>query len=196
MIELFPNPRNSGNELHDCELPASIGDLAALEHLYLSNDATPSSIVGAIPAALGSLKQLKCLYLSHNNFTGSVPRELEQLAELQVFLMRCNQLSGPLPDFSKLPKLRNVWFDTNADLTGSLTALGGLQNLTFLQASSNPGIDGDLPASLCEIECHAGGTNVSCASDLPAGCCEIADCGAAAPAPTPPPSSMGDCHPQ
>ena len=46
-------------------------------------------------------------------------RRAEGLSELQVFLMRCNQLSGPLIDFTRLTKLRNVWFDTN-QLTGSL----------------------------------------------------------------------------
>ena len=73
---------------------------------------------------------------------GSIPKELGGLTELQVFLMRCNQLSGELIDFSKLTKLRNVWFDTNAGLTGALGGLGQLQGLTFLQASHNPGIGG------------------------------------------------------
>jgi hypothetical protein len=47
--------------------------------------------------------------------------------------MRHNQLSGPLLNFAKLPNLLNVWFDTQtgADpLTGTLTALGALSNIS------------------------------------------------------------------
>ena len=111
--------------------------------------------------------------------------------------MRCNQLSGPLIDFSKLPNLRNVWFDTNKALTGTLASLGTLPHLSFLQASNNEGIDGAMPPALCGIECHAGGTNVTCDAALPKDCCAIGKaCGAAPPAPPPPPSSMGECFPQ
>ena len=112
--------------------------------------------------------------------------------------MRHNQLSGPLLNFAKLPNLLNVWFDTQtgADpLTGTLTALGALSNLTFLQAS-HTGVSGVLPARLCGITCDAGGTDVSCAADLPTGCCSMPSCGDAPPAPPPPPASMGECFPQ
>ena len=195
VMQLFPNTRYSGNVL-DCVLPSSIGAFEKLEHLYTSNDRTPSSLHGAIPTEVGKLKALKCMYFSHNRLNGSIPTELEQLSELQVFLMRCNQLSGKLIDFSKLPKLRNVWFDTNSGLTGGLDGLGELTGLTFLQASNNPGIVGPLPASLCGIECDALGTGVTCAAALPEGCCGIASCGTGKPAAPPPPSSMGECFPQ
>ena len=111
-----------------------------------------------------------------------------------AFLMRCNQLSGPLISFDRLTKLRNVWFDTN-HLTGTLESVGTLPHLTFLQASNNEGIAGALPAALCGIDCRAGGTNVTCAKALPTGCCHIAHCGAAPPVP-PAPSTMGECFPQ
>merc|ERR1711907_398358 len=81
---LFPNTRNSGNPLH-CQLPASIGDLTYLEHLYTSNDVSPSSLFGGIPESLGNLRQLKCMYFSHNNLSQPIPKSLEQLTELQVF---------------------------------------------------------------------------------------------------------------
>ena len=194
IVQLFPNTRHSGNEL-DCELPPSIGNLRYLEHLYTSNDATPSTLHGPIPRSIGNLTRLKCVYFSHNKLSGAIPREIEELTELQVLLMRCNELSGPLIDFSRLTKLRNVWFDTN-QLTGTLASVGSLPQLTFLQASNNPGIAGALPASLCALNCRAGGTNVSCAKSLPSGCCRVPHCGAAPPAPPPPPPSMGECFPQ
>ena len=164
--------------------------------VYTSNDRTPSSLHGPIPKEMGKLKALKCMYFSHNNLNGSIPKELEGLTELQVFLMRCNQLSGELIDFSKLTKLRNVWFDTNAGLTGALDGLGQLRGLTFLQASHNPGIGGPVPASLCGVDCDAAATGVTCADELPQGCCGISSCGKAPAAPPPPPSTMGECFPQ
>ena len=122
--------------------------------------------------------------------------EMQKLTNLQVFLMRHNQLSGPLIDFAPLTKLRNVWLDTNVGLTGTLESLGKLPQLTFLQASNIPGIIGSMPQSLCGIDCHAQSTNVTCDASLPKGCCLILSCGAASPAPTPPPTSMGECFPQ
>ena len=44
--------------------------------------------------------------------SGTIPPSFEQLTNLQVFLMRCNRLSGPLIDFTPLTQLKNVWFDT------------------------------------------------------------------------------------
>jgi hypothetical protein len=103
----------------------------------MSNDLTMSTLHGPIPPTFENLVKLKCLYLSHTGVEGNIPRGLEKLGQLQVFLMRGNQLTGPLIDFSRLPHLKNVWFDTNKNLTGSLAALGALRNLTFLQASNN-----------------------------------------------------------
>jgi len=195
VTQLFPNTRFSGNPLEGCEIPSSIGNLSSLEHLYLSNDRTPSHLHGKIPATLGLLRRLKCLYLSHTGVSGAIPVELQQLTNLQVFLMRSNNLTGPLIDFSGLRLLRNVWFDTQG-LTGSLDSLATLPNLTFLQASNNAGINGSLPAHLCGIDCNAGGTNVDCSAALSANCCRVTGCGKGPKAPPPPPSSMGECFPQ
>ena len=108
--------------------------------------------------------------------------------------MRSNNLTGPLIDFSKLPKLKNVWFDSQP-LSGDLTALGALRNLTFLQASGTL-VSGPVPPHLCSIDCDAVGTAVTCDAALPQDCCKIPACGKAPKAPTPPLSSMGECFPQ
>ena len=194
VLQLFPNTRFSGNPLNNCTLPDSISSLTLLEHLYASNDKTPSHLQGSIPRSIGTLTRLKCLYFSHTGVSGEIPRELENLVNLQVFLMRCNNLTGPLVDFSKLPHLKNVWFDSQP-LTGDLTALGALKNLTFLQASKT-NVSGAVPAHLCDIDCDAAGTAVSCDASLPQGCCSIPTCGHGPKAPPPPPSSMGECFPQ
>ena len=94
VVQLFPNTRFSGNALEGCQLPASIGNLANLEHLYMSNDRTPSHLVGPIPATMGKLTRLKCMYFSHTGVSGNLPRELENLVNLEVFLVRANNLTG------------------------------------------------------------------------------------------------------
>ena len=140
------------------------------------------------------------MYFSHTGIGGQLPRSLENLVDLEVFLVRGNRLEGPLIDFSKLKRLKNVWFDTQAGgkLTGTLAGLATLKNLTFLQASNNAGLSGDLPAELCKIECDAhGDPGITCQTDLPQGCCNRGVfCGKAPKARKPNPSSMGECFPQ
>ena len=100
-----------------------------------------------------------------------------------------------------MPQLLNVWFDSPSklqNLSGDLSALGSLQNLTFLQASGNS-LNGPVPGALCEIDCDAArqrGPGLECPLPTP-GCCRVAHCGPLpTPSPTPPPSTMGECYPQ
>lgn len=72
VTQLFPNTRSSGNPLK-CELPTTIGSFSQLEHLYTSNDVSPSQLVGPIPSAMGKLRNLRCMYFSHNNLSGHIP---------------------------------------------------------------------------------------------------------------------------
>ena len=200
VVQFFPNTRHSGNPLDGCALPSSFGNLTNLVHAYFSNDKTPSSMHGRIPDSFGSLTRLQCMYFSHTGIEGELPRSLERLVNLEVFLVRSNRLTGPMVDFAKLPRLRNVWFDSQKGtsvLTGNLTSLGGLRNLTFLQASNNPGLTGEMPPTLCNIDCDAGGdVGIECPAALPAGCCKRAGCGEAPRAKPPPTPSMGVCFPQ
>ena len=55
VVQLFPNPRWSGNKL-ECQLPRSIGAFSQLEQLYTSNDRTPSAVSGQLPAEIGNLE--------------------------------------------------------------------------------------------------------------------------------------------
>jgi len=150
---------------------------------------------------VGKLTRLKCVYFSHNNISGVLPSSLSHLTQLQAFLFRSNRLSGALPDFSPMTQLRNVWFDAPVglqNLTGTVTALGSLPNLTFLQASGNS-LTGAVPRALCGLNCDgAGQRGKGFDCPLPVdGCCEITQCGPLpTPRPRPPPSTMGVCYPQ
>ena len=200
VLALFPNPRDSGNPLIGA-LPASIGALTSLEHLYTSNDVSQSWLSGTLPPSVGKLTRLKCMYFSHNNISGVLPSSLSRLTQLQAFLFRSNRLSGALPDFAPMTQLRNVWFDAPSglqNLTGTLAALGSSTNLTFLQASGNS-LEGAVPRALCGLNCNgAGQRGKGFDCPLPVdGCCEITQCGPLpTPRPPPPPSTMGVCYPQ
>ena len=194
VVGLFPNPRGSGNPLIG-QLPSSIANLTMLQHFYSSNDKTPSSLSGTLPASFGTLRHLKCMYFSHNELTGTIPETFTQLTNLQAFLMRRNHLHGELIDFSPLRSLVNVWFD-GQNLTGSLSSLGTLPNLTFLQASDNQ-LSGTVPSRLCGIQCEAEGNKGLTCPSTAAACCELTHCGGAkAPTPAPPTTTMGECYPQ
>jgi hypothetical protein len=74
---------------------------------------------------------------------------------------RSNSISGPLPNFKKMPQLVNVWFDGN-QLEGTLNDVGALQHLTFLKVNNNL-LSGTMPSSLCNIKCDASGNkNITC----------------------------------
>ena len=200
VLALFPNTRDSGNPLIGV-LPASISALTSLEHLYTSNDVSQSWLSGTLPPSVGKLTRLKCMYFSHNNISGVLPSSLSHLTQLQAFLFRSNRLSGALPDFATMTQLRNVWFDAPnglQNLTGTVTALGSLTNLTFLQASGNS-LTGAVPRALCLLNCDGAGQRGK-GFDCPlpvGGCCEITQCGPLpTPRPSPPPSTMGVCYPQ
>jgi len=192
--KLFINTRHSGNPMMG-QLSPLIGQLTQLEHFYSSNDQTPSSLIGGIPDTFGNLIHLKCMYFSHNNLTEPFPASLSNLTQLQVFLARSNHISGQLPNFELMPQLRNVWFDGNKQLTGSLVGLGQLKNLTFLKGDNNA-LTGEVPVSLCNIKCDLSQNDFKCPL-VEKGCCQVTACGDAPGAPVnPPKTSMGECFPQ
>jgi LRR receptor-like serine/threonine-protein kinase EFR len=151
--------------------------------------------VGGIPVSFGQLINLKCMYFSHNNLTAPLPSSLENLKNLQVFLARSNSMTGRLLNFSRLPKLVNIWLDGNK-LEGTLTSFGTLQELTFLKIDSNQ-FHGVVPAELCSIHCDASSNkNLTCPLPIK-GCCQCTVCGDAPSVPLHPPKpSMGECIPQ
>ena len=55
-------------------------------------------MTGEIPAELGSLTNLTHLYLSGNQLTGEIPAELGDLSNLTELLLRSNRLTGCIPE--------------------------------------------------------------------------------------------------
>lgn len=125
-------------------LPASIGDLTALEYLYLNNNQLASSI----PTEIGNLVKLKKLYLHGNLLFGSLPMQLGSLTPLTELFLNDNLLSGNIPtQLGSLTNLTKLWLDDNL-LRGSIpTQLGSLTNLTELHLNENL-LSGTIPAEL------------------------------------------------
>ncbi|ORY36647.1 L domain-like protein [Rhizoclosmatium globosum] len=109
-LDVSRNPRLGG------VIPATIGDLTALEDLNLS----ACNVTGPIPSDLGACTLLKTLNLSQNKLSGSIPAELGSLARLKDLILHENNLSGEIPrSFNgDMRQLKNLLLGDNADLCG------------------------------------------------------------------------------
>ncbi len=110
-------------------LPESIGCFTFIKSLLLGENA----LVGLVPADIGLLVNMKYLTLAHNQLTGPLPAELCQAVHLQyIYLshnlftgviplcyatafefvkeihLECNELEGPLLDFSQYDYIMEV----------------------------------------------------------------------------------------
>ena len=132
----------------DGSIPPALGDLDALEHLYLYNN----DLTGTIPPELGRLSVLRRIYSENNNLTGSIPPELGNMTSLQDLWLYNNDLTGSIP-----PELGNasamlVLGLNDNDLTGVIPAtLADLEKLQVLWLHGN-GFTGCVPLSLRNIE--------------------------------------------
>ena len=128
-------------------IPAALGDLTALEDLYLSGN----DLSGTIPAALGQLTAMEFLHLDGNKLTGSIPAALGNFAALEELRLSGNDLSGPIPtELGGLAALTQLHLDGNK-LSGTIpAALGNLAALDELHLNGND-LSGMIPAALGDL---------------------------------------------
>ena len=151
-------------------VPSQLGSMTALTSLLLNSN----SFKGTVPSELGSLTALKELLLSSNSFNATVPSELGSLTELRVLDLSSNFFTGTVPKkLGSMTALKNLDLSSNAfkgtvpSELGSLTALnflslssnsfkgtvpselGSLTALSFLGLNNNVGLNGTVPAKLC-----------------------------------------------
>uniref|UniRef100_A0A0E0IUI1 Receptor kinase-like protein Xa21 n=1 Tax=Oryza nivara TaxID=4536 RepID=A0A0E0IUI1_ORYNI len=129
-------------------LPNSLSSLStSLKYLSLSYN----NISGSIPKDIGNLFNLQVLDLSWNSFTGTLPSSLGRLKNLHYFNVYNNDLGGPIPStIGNLTGLITLYLMSNT-FSGRLTnSLANLTKLTELDLSSNNFI-GPIPSGLFNI---------------------------------------------
>ncbi|XP_074264553.1 probably inactive leucine-rich repeat receptor-like protein kinase IMK2 [Silene latifolia] len=106
-----------------------------------------NSISGTIPKSLGKLGNLEELSLSHNKINGTIPNELSSLEKLRVLDLSDNVISGTVP--KELGGLKNVSvinLEKNK-LTGHIPpTIGNLSSINALDLSEN-NFTGEIPVS-------------------------------------------------
>ena len=112
--------------------------------MYLDN----KRLTGSIPKELGNLSNLQRLYLDENQLTGTIPKELGNLSQLQGLYLGDNQLTGSIPkELGNLSNLQRLYLYNN-QLTDSIPKeLGNLSNLQWLYLDNNQ-LTGTIPKEL------------------------------------------------
>ncbi len=124
------------------ELPAEIGQLTNLTHLFLSNNQLSS-----LPPEIEQLTNLTYLDLAYNQFA-SIPPEIGQLTNLTTLYLSNNQLSSLPPEIGKLTNLTGLYLYVN-QLSSLPAEIGKLTNLTQLYLDNNQLIS--LPAEIGQL---------------------------------------------
>lgn len=152
-------------------LPKELGQLSNLSELKLSFN----NLSGDIPNELSNLESLTWVSLNYNElsgsipswferlpleriglvgneFTGSIPKELGSLTNLEVLGLEKNKLSGHIPtELGNLSKLRVLTLSQNL-ITGEIPSeIGNLTNLEALTIYLSQ-LSGSLPASFSQLD--------------------------------------------
>eukprot|EP00559_Dactyliosolen_fragilissimus_P007427 CAMPEP_0184869536 /NCGR_PEP_ID=MMETSP0580-20130426/34486_1 /TAXON_ID=1118495 /ORGANISM="Dactyliosolen fragilissimus" /LENGTH=1316 /DNA_ID=CAMNT_0027371083 /DNA_START=70 /DNA_END=4020 /DNA_ORIENTATION=+ len=133
-------------------LSTEIGNLSNLVNFFChGNDLT-----GELPTEIGQMQNLEILVLSENRFIGTLPSEIMNLKNLETlfinsFTRNHAGLTGPLPSFQGMNKLRDIFLNSNS-FTGTIPAnfLNDLDNYELpiaIDLKSNR-IEGNLPSEL------------------------------------------------
>lgn len=166
------------NNAIDGNLPDSIGDLANLQILDISQN----RLRGGFPDSFTALDNLQILDLSFNFLAGPIPNNIGDMTSLVSVRLNTNAVdAGPFFGFTgQIPASigfldRLVRFDVYENLlTGTLpAAIGFLDNLQILDVALNPDLGGTVPVEFQNLvtlrEFYIGGTNIS--GEIPSGVC-------------------------
>ncbi|WVZ51076.1 hypothetical protein U9M48_002256 [Paspalum notatum var. saurae] len=135
-------------EPKDWEFITTLTNCSQLEVLILGI----CEFSGTIPDSLANLStSLKYLSLSANAISGSIPKDIGNLFNLQVLDLAYNSFTGSLPSsLARLKILRNLFANGN-NISGSVPlAIGNLTNLISLSLMSNSFSD-MLPSTLANL---------------------------------------------
>jgi len=144
----------TGNELEG-ELPASIGDLTALERLNINNN----QLYGDIPDEIANLTKLKIISIAANLYTGEFPTVICDLDSLIHLFASDNSFEGEIPaEVFNMPMLE--WLDLGYNsFSGCLPQENNLDSLEILYISHNL-LSGEIPTGICNCT-NLTGINIS-----------------------------------
>ncbi|MDX1685742.1 MAG: T9SS type A sorting domain-containing protein [Saprospiraceae bacterium] len=127
----------------DTTFPESIRGLINLTELNLAE----TGLTDTLPEWLPELTNLISFNISSNNLTGEYYSQLSQLTKLELIDIFGNEFSGPIRDFSVIPRLRDLSLGGN-DFTGPFPEW--ITELQFLRYLHIGGCDlsGPVPDSL------------------------------------------------
>ncbi|XP_058076025.1 receptor-like protein EIX2 [Magnolia sinica] len=126
-------------------IPKSIGNITSLVHLSLSSK---ENTTGSIPRAITKLINLESLSLIRYDMHAVIPDWLDELKNLKNIVLSDCMLTGPIPaSLGELSSLEELDLSMN-QLNGNIpAALGGLSSLQRLSLSQNQ-LNGNIPATL------------------------------------------------
>ena len=129
------------------EIPSSIGLLAELRVLRLSNN----SLSGNIPSIKNLVKLKRLELINNRGLTGPIPEGIENFSELEVLGLSVNRLTGMISgNLSKLTKLRYLGLQSNNFVGEIPPELGDLSNLALLGLGGN-NLTGTIPVSFAKL---------------------------------------------
>ncbi|XP_047946734.1 receptor-like protein 36 [Salvia hispanica] len=132
-------------------IPLSFWSLKDLVYLELQSN----QLSGELPPLIGDLKEIDILDLSYNQFSGEIPTSITNASRVSIIDLSSNSFTGSIPNFCNLSQLEFLDLSKN-NLTGAespnqelgfLSSLSNCPNLSYLDISNNPMMNGVLPAS-------------------------------------------------
>ncbi|OWM65428.1 LRR receptor-like serine/threonine-protein kinase [Punica granatum] len=149
-ISCSPDGQVEGLVLQEIDLlgtvPTNLSSLSSsLKRLVL----TGTNLTGSIPREIGVLAELNYLDLSDNALSGLIPAELCALPKLEQLYLNSNHLEGPIPaQIGNLTSLVSLILYDN-QLSGEIpSTIGKLGNLRVLRAGGNKNLEGSLPLEI------------------------------------------------
>ena len=158
--------RINGNKLTG-DLPESLYSLTKLENLYFQND----NLTGALSSKLGQLTELSQLYVDRNaNMTGGIPKEIGNLKKLTRINISQTGIGGDIP--AELGQCESLlqFMAFKCNLSGTLPDIWDMPALQTVMMYGNPGLTGELPASLGKLKPIVNGENITAPSLQIYGC--------------------------
>ena len=130
----------SGNKLSGL-IPEELGACMKLQSLKINNN----NFIGSLPGAIGNLAGLQIMLdVSNNNLSGVLPQQLGKLEMLEFLNLSHNQLSGSIPSsFASMASLSTLDVSYN-DLEGPIPTTRLLQNASASWFVPNKGLCGNL----------------------------------------------------